>query len=898
MPHTSNLKSGVRLGPYEVISAIGAGGMGEVWRAKDTRLERDVAVKVLPASFAADAQLRIRFEREARTISSLNHPNICTLFDVGKEHDLDYLVMELIDGESLADRLRKGPLPIEDVLRIGNQIAAALQAAHRRGITHRDLKPGNVMLTRSGAKLLDFGLAKSASVDASLVPSTPDLTEAKPLTAEGTIIGTFQYMAPEQLEGLEADARTDIFALGCVLYEMATGKRAFEGRSRTSLIAAIVASQPAPIASLAPATPAALDHVVRRCLEKDPENRWQSAQDVAAELLWIANASSLDAIAPLPGKRRTKPFLPWAIAAVATVVGVTATVVSIVQRPVRPGMARVSLAPSGGRAFDFRAEGTGSIALSPDGTRAIFGIRESGTDDFLWVRVLATGEWKKISGSQGARNPFWSPDGRHLGFFAQGKLMKSDLSGAPPVALCDAEFGRGGSWSRDGTIVFSPTAVSGIFRISAAGGEPQPVTTLDSELDVSHRWPSFLPDGRRFVYFAATRAGLSSTPGTIWLASLDSAERKPLVSTFANAVVASGHLLFVRDDALMAQPLDEAAGRLVGEAVLLADSVLVDEGRGRAAFSASSTGAIAYRAGEAASLRTVTIFNREGTVLQRFEEPAVYASYSALTFSPDGSRLAIEIADTKERNDDLWILETDRAIRTRITFDPNGDFVPAWSNTGSRMAFSRAETAKHWYLIVRDVDGAGGEKVVYQSEEESIWATGWSPDDALLACSIQDGRGGRDVIVVPLDGSPPRRFLSAPYNEYNPTFSPDGKWIVYASNESGRPELYVISWPEGTNKRQISTGGLKAPMAGHWSGDRILFNSAQGVITSVRVRPNGASLDVEDPVSLFEVRDAVALGYARDGSRIAAAFPYVDESTPKADLVELILDWDAGGEDD
>jgi eukaryotic-like serine/threonine-protein kinase len=868
--------------------------MGEVWRAKDTRLDREVAVKVLPASFAADAQLRIRFDREARAISSLNHPNICTLFDVGQEAGLDFLVMELIDGESLADRLRKGPLPVEQVLRIGSQIATALHAAHRQGIVHRDLKPGNIMITRSGAKLLDFGLAKSAAAATTFVDSVTGMaTAARPLTQEGTIVGTFQYMAPEQLEGFEADARTDIFALGCVLYEMATGRRAFEGASKTSLIAAIVSSHPAPIASLSPATPPALDHVVNRCLSKDPEDRWQTAHDVAAELQWIANASSASAIAPLPGARRIRrDRVVWGIASLAVAVVVAAGAVAFQAKRVPRETLRASIAPPPGRAFDFTGRNAGSVAISPDGRMLVVTIDEPNVRDSLWVRSLATGESKKIPGSEGATFPFWSPDSRWVAFFASNRLMKAEMNGAPPVAICDAPAGRGGSWNREGVILFTPNPTSGLFRVSASGGEPQPVTKLDPANETTHRWPWFLPDGRQFVYLATQGTGIAGR-GTIWLASLDRPDRTALVQTLTNAIPAAGRLLFTREGMLLAQKLDLRAAALVGDAVPVTSFVANDaSGTGRAAFTASENGILALRSGTSERLRTVAIYDARGTVEQRIEEPGAYGLYSVLAFSPDGRRIAVEIGDAKGANDDLWVLELDRAIRTRLTFDPAGDYIPSWSPDGSQIAFSRAEAGRHWYIVVKEVDGTGDETTVFAPENESAWVTGWSPDMRLLACTVQDTSGKRDVVIVPLDGSPPRRFLTAPYNEMNPTFSPDGKWLTYVSLESGTAELYVVSWPDGKGKRQISTGGLRTPQMGVWNGDEILFVAADGALTSARLRPEGSVLQVEKPRSLFDIRDSVAVGISAGTSRVATVYPEENKEAKHPDVVELIVNWD------
>src|SRR5262245_11403851 len=476
MTHTA----GTRLGPYELLSPLGAGGMGEVWRGKDTRLDRSVAVKILPAGFAGDEERRIRFEREAKTISSLSHPHICTLFDVGREGEAQFLVMELLEGESLADRLQKGPLPLEQVARFGAQVAEALDAAHKQGIVHRDLKPGNVVLTKSGAKLLDFGLARPGAGIGGLSDSTEMPTQAKPLTNAGTLLGTFQYMAPEQLEGAEADARTDIFALGALLYEMATGRRAFQGSSRTSLIAAIVSSQPAPISTVTPMTPAALDHVVRRCLEKDPDDRWQSARDVAASLHWIGESGSQAGIAaPLAPRRKIREKLAWGVAALMSLVAVV-TAVAYVSRPApsrRPFRATIE-PPPGHALIPFDQFG---LSLSPDGKTLAFVCAAGDGRRQIWLRSLSEMAARPVPETDGGWYPFWSPDGQSLGFFADGKLKAIDLRGGSPRTLAEAPSGRGGSWGRNGTVLFAPNISSPILRVSSQGGKTEPVTTYDSK---------------------------------------------------------------------------------------------------------------------------------------------------------------------------------------------------------------------------------------------------------------------------------------------------------------------------------------------------------------------------------------------------------------------------------
>src|SRR5438874_1533594 len=536
----TTLSAGARLGPYEVLGPIGSGGMGEVWRGRDTRLDRSVAIKILPAELAGNAQLRMRFEREARAISQLSHPHICTLFDVGQQDGRDFLVMELLDGESLAQRLTRGPLTMPEVLRYGMQIADALDKAHRHGIVHRDLKPGNVMLTKSGAKLLDFGLA-TGSAAASVPVSTAVAekpTEYKPLTEEGTIVGTFQYMAPEQLEGIDADARTDIFALGCVLYEMATGRRAFDGKTRTSLIAAIVGNEPVPMSQLQPLTPPAFEHVVAKCLAKDREDRWQSAHDIAEELKWIGTAGSqVGVAAPVAMRRRMRARGVAIVAVVASLLAIALGYVAWKRGSVQPRLIRASIMPPPGTDFELTRIDAASLTLSPDGTRITFEANTKAGDAMIWVRSLAAADATPVAGTEKGHVPFWSPDGKSIGFFAEGKLKRVEISGGAPITLADAPDGRGGAWNGEGVIIFEPDWRSPLYRVPANGGAATPLTKLDeSRSETTHRWPSFLPDGRHFLFLAGShRVGLNSELNAIYVGSLDSPRRTLLARARSNA---------------------------------------------------------------------------------------------------------------------------------------------------------------------------------------------------------------------------------------------------------------------------------------------------------------------------------------------------------------------------
>jgi len=549
--------------------------MGEVYRARDTRLDRTVAIKILPAHLSHNPEAKQRFDREARAISSLNHPNICTLHDIGHQDGIDYLVMEYLEGQTLAERLMKGPLPLDQVLKYGIEICEGLEKAHKTSVTHRDLKPGNIMLTKAGAKLMDFGLAKAAtagmaqSSNLALTLSGPSADQ--PLTARGTIVGTFQYMAPEQVEGKEADARSDVFAMGAVLYEMATGKRAFNGRTQASIVAAILAAEPQPISTLQPMTPPALDRVVATCLAKDPEERFQTAHDLKLQLKWMAESGSKAGIpAPLAAQKKIRERMLWAVVAL---LAAGCAVLAAILRPSTPERQVLhAYIPAPAKVeFAFVGDRTAPLAISPDGTRLAFGATGADGKQLLWVRVLRAASSQPLPGTEGLTHPFWSPDSRFIAFFAEGKLKKIEATGGPPQIICDASDGRGGAWNGDGVIVFSPAFNGPLFKVSAAGGAPVQVTELDSALgESSHRWPQFLPDGRHFLYFAR---GMAAQVSTTYVGSLDSREKKLLFRSPTNVVASTaGYLLFIRNSTLMAQPFDAKSLTVHGDAVPVAEA--------------------------------------------------------------------------------------------------------------------------------------------------------------------------------------------------------------------------------------------------------------------------------------------------------------------------------------
>jgi len=646
------MEAGTRLGPYQILAPIGAGGMGEVYRARDTRLDRTVAIKALPAHLAANPELRQRYEREARAVSSLNHPHICVLYDIGQQDGIDFLVMEYLEGETLAARLAQGPLPLDQTLRYAIQIADALAQAHRQSVFHRDLKPGNIMLTRTGSKLLDFGLARIGPSRQGSKPDAPTVSEG--LTQKGAILGTFQYMAPEQLEGKDADGRSDIFAFGAVLHEMATGRKAFVGSSQASLIAAILKEDPPPVSQLQPLTPPGLDRSVRKCLAKDPELRWQTAADLKDELEWIAGGAAAPVV--LPGADRWKR-LPWVAAAMLLVVAVLGWALYALRAPAaHQPIYRLTVLPPPGTTVgsDYRS----FFALSPDGRLLAFVAAAQGRTQ-LYLRPLDSADARPLPGTDGASYPFWSPDSQHLGFFADRKLKKVSASGAgPPQVICDAPYNRGGAWNRDNVILFAPNPGSVLHRVSAFGGQPTPLTKLNTKLrEDAHYWPQFLPDGRRFLFFARSTPPESSA---IAFGALDrDSPHTRLDHSGPMAVYAApGYLLLVTEGTLVARRFYEQRLQIESDATPVVSGVGSAIFVGRAFFSVSENGVLAYRSGEIDE-RRLTWFGRAGQTLGVL---AAAGAYRRFRLSPDQRRLAAEIIDPQTGAPDIWAIDIARGI--------------------------------------------------------------------------------------------------------------------------------------------------------------------------------------------------------------------------------------------
>jgi Tol biopolymer transport system component len=884
------LQAGTRLGPYEILSPLGAGGMGEVYRAKDTRLERTVAVKVLPSHLSASPETRQRFEREAKTISQLSHPHICALYDVGHDGDTEYLVMEYLEGETITDRLARGSLPTEQLLRHAIEIADALDKAHRQGIVHRDLKPGNIMLTKSGVKLLDFGLAK-AIAPPTLVSSftaLPTVAGGQNLTQAGTILGTFQYMSPEQLEGKEADARSDIFAFGSVLYEMATGKKAFSGTSQASLIAAILEHQPPAISIVQPMAPPALDRVVRKCLAKDPEERWQNAADLGSELKWIAEAGSQAGTpAPIAARRRGRERLAWVgfgLAAVAAAV---------------LGYGYVRRAP--GRAIPVRSAilippkiELGMMALSPDGRLLVFSAYDREGRSSLWLRPLSDAEARPLKGTENATFPFWSPDSRSIGFFADKKCKRIDTTGGSPITICDAADGTGGAWNRDGVILIGQSG-GPLLRVSASGGTPSAAEKLDASLhETSHRYPAFLPDGRHFLYLALNLAGAPDDKANqICAGSLDSFDVKRIAPGIGNPAYASGRLLVPRDRNLIAQAFDASALAVRGEPQTVAQEIgNFGAYFGSWQYASSENGFLVYADGAPAPDRLLWL-DRSGRQVGSVGDPGLYFQPR---LSPDGKKAMIEIYEPNIDKGELWILDLTRGTKARFTSGPAENFYGVWSPDGSRIAFS-SDRSHQADLFDKATDGSTSEHPLLEAEGQKL-AADWTPDGRYVLFWDREPRGLRRVglMALPLfgDRKPVTILERTAREDFSVRIAPDGRWIAFATDDSGRVEVYVTSFPNPVERWQLSTAGGTMP---RWrkDGKELFYVSLDGKLMSVDIQ-GGKGFQAGIPKPLFEIAvpSEFLHGYGfydvtADGQRFLMKLP-ADLSAPP---LRLIASWTA-----
>ena len=883
------LSAGSTLGPYEILSPLGAGGMGEVYRARDTRLGRTVAIKVLPEHVAADPDRRQRFQREARAISGLNHPHICTLHDVGHHDGIDFLVMEYVDGETLAARLATGPLPIAQALAYGVEIAEALDKAHHQGIVHRDLKPGNVMLTKGGVKLLDFGLAKlradSPLMDASTRTIPLDAAQG-PRTGEGTIVGTLQYMAPEQLEGKEADARADIFAFGAVLYEMLTGRRAFEGTSQASVISAIMSSDPPALGALQPLTPPALDRVIRTCLSKDRDDRWASMHDVLLQLTWIAQDKSVGARAANAGSNGRRALLPWAVAAIA-VIAAAILWASNLNRSTNPDVRVHFLSVLPPRGTSLATEE--APAISPDGRRLAFVAHDATGRRLLYTRPLddATAA-RPLADTEGASLPFWSPNSQSIGFFGQGKLKRIDVATGRLQTLADSGGARGGAWNQANVIVFVPQPNDGPYQVSAEGGEAT-LVPMDTGGGRRGWFPSFLPDGRHFLVWA----GEPSQPenSAVYLASLDSSKRTRLVTSRSNAIYAApGYLFFWRDATLLAQPFDERKLELGGNPVPVATAVGLNFLTNQSLFSVSNSGTLVFFAGAVGQSELVWV-DRGG---RRLGKPGPTAAINCLSLSPDATRVVYDEADSRTGLMDLWQLDFARGVPSRLTFHPNHDFFPLWSPDGTRIAFgSLREPPPQLYML--DANSAGNEKLLLRTPFPKS-PSGWSRDGELLIYSVTDPKNSGDIWALPLVGKrEPYPLVNTTVDERYGTLSPDGRWLAYISNETGTYEVYVQALSGSGVRRQVSTRGGFQP---HWrrDGQELFYIAPDRTLMAMDFRSSAATFETGPPNALFATRtrwieiQAGTRNYAAapDGQRFLVANA-TDEA--QSAPITVVLNW-------
>ncbi len=844
--------------------------MGEVYRARDSRLGRDVAIKVLLEHLSAEPELKQRLEREAKAISSLNHPHICTLHDIGSQDGINFLVMELLEGQTLAERLTKGPLPLDQVLKTGIEITQALEKAHQQGIIHRDLKPANIMLTKAGAKLMDFGLAKpTLSVPLQAVgpftPSTPTMNLAtltaasSPLTQKGSIVGTFQYMAPEVLHGAEADSRSDLFSLGCVLYEMLTGRRAFEGKSQLSVFTAILEKDPDPIGQ--PLAPQMLDQLVRGCLAKDPAERFQSAHDVAMNLRAVASLRTTPAASESSTGSAPNRVFWFAMLAAAIILGVVAGF--LLRHPAAAGPSvRAFINPPPDSHFRLTSDVAGPPVISPDGSYVAFTATAPDGKTALWVRPMNGSDARALPDTNEAIFPFWSPDSRSLGFFASGKMRTIELTATTAQNLCDAQLGRGGAWGPNGVIVYSPSPIAPLFQSSANGGTCSQLTQVDPSHYSSHRWPAFLPDGKHFLYFAMDHDPSRVSNNGIYYASLDGRENRLVLHCQSNGVYAAGFLLFSRGDQLMAQTFDPANGELSGDAQTLASGVLNDVSTWHTSASATDNGLLTFANGTSGGVQLVWM-DRSGKQLGVAADNLQNLNFARL--SPQGDRVALMLDNGVN---DIWSLDLARGVRTRLTFGPTGNTFPLWSPDGKWIAYSSLRTSGSG-IYRKLADGTGSEELLVPDLNGIIFSpTDWSRDGTTLFFSPSVLTQKEDAIwSVLLNGD--RKPHQVIPRGTGAVLSPDSRWLAYSSTESGRPEIYVSAYGSGQGKWQVSPSGGQVPQ---WSADgkQLYYFDLNQSIVGVAVKEAGGALQFGAPQTLISQWTILTVPFydvASDGKR-------------------------------
>ncbi|HUS13330.1 MAG TPA: protein kinase [Pyrinomonadaceae bacterium] len=876
------------IGQYSIVSLLGEGGMGEVYRARDTKLGRDVAIKVLPAAFSADAERLRRFEQEAQAAGALNHPNILVIFHIGTHDGAPYIVSELLEGETLRERMAGVALPQRKAIDYALQIAHGLAAAHAKGIVHRDLKPENLFVTNDGrVKILDFGLAKLTGTGDGNQSQT-EIPTRKVNTDPGVVMGTMGYMSPEQLKGQQADHRSDLFSFGAILYEMLSGQRAFRSDSMAETMSAILREDPPDLSESNKTVSPALERVVRHCLEKSPEERFHSARDLAFAIESLSGTTTSSGqtvtIATLPAFRpHTRERLGWIVASVLLLALLTAIpfIVSYFRRaPSEMSVVRFSVFPPEKTSFD-------SFAVSPDGHRLAFTAAAEGKRE-LWVRPLGSLAAQALPGTEDARNPFWSPDSRYIGFFAGGKLKKIEATGGSAITVCDVLLeSRGGAWSRDGVIVFAPQVRGSLYQVSANGGAPTPVTTLDeSHQESTHRWPCFLPDGRHFIYFAGS---LQSEGRAVYLGSLDGKETKRLLSADASAEYATsaegGYLIFEHERKLMAQPFDASRFQIIGEPFPIADQVSgAGLGQSHSDVSVSASGVLSYRS-DGGSTAQLAWFDRAGKSLGTVGPPG---EYSFFALSPDEKRVALTRIDPQTGTSDIWVVDLSQGAPVRLTFDPANDDGPVWSPDGSRIVFD-SNRAGHYDFYQKLASGGGNDEALLQSSDWKF-APDWSSDGRYIVYVVNDPKNRGDLWILPLFGErKPMPFLQTKFFERGAKFSPDVRWIAYHSDESGKYEVYVQSFPPSGGKWQISPGGGTNPQ---WRRDgKEIYYWAGNRLMAVEVKA-GASFESGVSRALFEARvpGSFGLDYAvtHDGQRFLITNPVAGAA---ATPITVVINW-------
>ncbi len=892
------IATGTRLGPYEIIAPLGAGGMGEVYRARDTRLGRDVAVKVLPSSYSDDKERLQRFEQEACAAGALNHPNILVIHHIDTYEGSPYIVSELLEGETLRDRLHGGALPQRKAIDYSLQVAHGLAAAHQKGIAHRDLKPENIFITNDGrVKILDFGLAKlTGSGDAD--QSQTDIPTRRVNTDPGLVMGTIGYMSPEQLRGKPTDHRSDIFSFGAILYEMLSGKRAFRGESKAETMSAILREDPSELSETHKTINPALERVVQHCLEKNPEERFHSASDLAFAIQALSGSAAISgqmvAMAAQLERPKLGKYFPWIVAgifALTSIILLPFAIPSFKHAPARANVTRSAILPPENTSF----LALNLFAVSPDGLRLAFIARDAKGQAMLWMRPLDALTAQPLAGTDGISTgspPFWSPDSRLIAFFAGGKLKTIDASGGPPQTVCDAPNGRGGTWNRDGVILFAPNPGGPIHRVSAAGGASTAVTKLDeSRRQSTHRWPYFLPDGHHFIYrVGGTGATAQNENNGIYLGLLESQEQRLILRADTSAAYASGHLLFAREGTLMAQPFDEKSFQLIGDAFPLAEHLQFDVVITRAIFSVSENGVLAFQSGAARGDSRLIWFDRSGKQTGQLGEPGFYFQPQ---FSPDGQKLAVASFDIRAGSADIWLYELARNVPTRFTFDPASDVAPIWSPDGSTIIFSSNRKGPY-DIYQKAFTGAGSEEVLLESDETKT-ANSWSADGRFIVYTSADAKANtkEDLWILPLFGDhKPFPFLRTQFNESFAQFSTDGHWIAYVSDESGSNQVYIAPFPGPGGKWQASRAGGSEP---RWRGDgkELFFLAPDNKLMAVDVNAKESILEIGNAQPLFEVHPNTAPGthydVTHDGKRFLVASAGEGSSAP----ITLVVNWTA-----